>query len=630
MTAQGGRANILLVDDQPAKLMSYEVILSQLGENLLKAHSAREAFEILLKEDVAVLLVDVCMPELDGFELARMLREHPRYERTAIIFISAIHLSDLDRVRGYETGAVDYVPVPVVPEILRAKVRIFVELWRKTQQLEGLNDELEQRVRERTAELEQSAAQLGETAERLRLASEAAGFGTYDYNVAEGRVYWSPYLREIAGIPGDEPLSIESAMAIVHPEHRDTVRKHIAAYAPEEGRRELEFKIVRPDGETRWLLDRGQVVSTDSGRGQRVMGTVIDITSRKRIDERQRLLMAELDHRVKNILGNVSAIARLSRRSARSVEEFVEALDGRIQAISRAHSLLRRGAWGGADLSEFVDEALSPFLSSGNIKIAAEPVRIVAEVAQSMALILHELATNAMKHGALSNPTGRVTVGWTRMASGHLRFSWQESGVPPPTAPSSKGFGLTVLQTAASDLGAVATCDFSSEGFHYTLQGPFEARPPQAVTLPFDTMEANARRAANEDGEPPRARVLIVEDEVLVALQLQKDLEDSGYGVIGPARSLKHGQILASGDGFDIALLDVRLGKETSAAIAEHLLRRNIPFAFATGYSDFTMLPEHLRQAPKLNKPYLVDAVRKVVEDLLSRNGPVHARAERE
>ena len=107
------------------------------------------------KNDVAVVLVDVCMPELDGFELASMLREHPRYEKTAIIFISAIHLSDLDRMRGYETGAVDYVPVPVVPEILRAKVKIFAELCRKTRQLERLNDELERRVRERTAELEE-------------------------------------------------------------------------------------------------------------------------------------------------------------------------------------------------------------------------------------------------------------------------------------------------------------------------------------------------------------------------------------------------------------------------------------------------------------------------------------------
>ena len=142
------------------------------------------------------------MPELDGFELARMLSEHPRYEKTAIIFISAIHLSDLDRVRGYETGAVDYVPVPVVPEILRAKVKIFAELWRKTRQLEQLNGELERRVQERTAELEASTAQLRETAERLRLASEAAGFGTYDYQTASGQVYWSSYLRELVGHPG--------------------------------------------------------------------------------------------------------------------------------------------------------------------------------------------------------------------------------------------------------------------------------------------------------------------------------------------------------------------------------------------------------------------------------------------
>ena len=133
------RVNILLVDDQPAKLLSYEVILGELGENLIKANSAREALEHLLKNDVAVILIDVCMPELDGFELAAMIREHPRYEKTAIIFISAIHLTDLDRLRGYETGAVDYVPVPVVPEILRAKVAIFAELYRKTRQLEQLN-----------------------------------------------------------------------------------------------------------------------------------------------------------------------------------------------------------------------------------------------------------------------------------------------------------------------------------------------------------------------------------------------------------------------------------------------------------------------------------------------------------
>jgi signal transduction histidine kinase len=145
--------NVLLVDDQPSKLLSYEVILQELGENLIKATSGCQALEQLLRHEVAVILVDVSMPELDGFELAAMIREHPRFTRTAIIFVSAIHLSELDSLRGYQAGAVDYLPVPVVPALLRAKVRVFCDLYRKTRQLESLNAELEQRVAERTAEL---------------------------------------------------------------------------------------------------------------------------------------------------------------------------------------------------------------------------------------------------------------------------------------------------------------------------------------------------------------------------------------------------------------------------------------------------------------------------------------------
>lgn len=153
------KVNILLVDDQPGKLASYEVILAELDENLIKASSAKEALEILLKTDVAVILVDVCMPELDGFELAQMIREHPRFKDTAIIFISAVLLSELDSLKAYEMGGVDYVSVPVVPGVLRAKVRVFVDLYRKSLELERANDELERRVKERTAELEAAIAQ---------------------------------------------------------------------------------------------------------------------------------------------------------------------------------------------------------------------------------------------------------------------------------------------------------------------------------------------------------------------------------------------------------------------------------------------------------------------------------------
>jgi signal transduction histidine kinase len=151
------QANILLVDDQPAKLLTYQAILSDLGANLVSASSAREALEHLLKSEFAVVIVDVCMPELDGFELAEMIRDHPRFRQTAIIFVSGVHLTDLDRLKGYERGAVDYLPVPIVPEILRAKVRVFVDLHLKTRELERLNKTLERRVAQRTEELEEAS-----------------------------------------------------------------------------------------------------------------------------------------------------------------------------------------------------------------------------------------------------------------------------------------------------------------------------------------------------------------------------------------------------------------------------------------------------------------------------------------
>src|SRR5438270_10644979 len=152
--------NILMVDDQPGKLLSYEAILHPLRETLHVANNGREALEHLLKTDIAVVLMDVSMPELDGFELAELTHQHPRYQKTAIIFISAVHLTDLDQLKGYQRGAVDYISVPVVPELLRAKVGVFAELHRQAHELEELNRELEQRVAERTEELEKRAAVL--------------------------------------------------------------------------------------------------------------------------------------------------------------------------------------------------------------------------------------------------------------------------------------------------------------------------------------------------------------------------------------------------------------------------------------------------------------------------------------
>src|SRR6266852_5089227 len=213
------KINVLLVDDQPAKLLAYEVILRELGENLIKAASAREALEYLLKTDVAVLLIDVCMPELDGFQLAAMIREHPRFRQTAIIFISAIHLTDVDYLRGYEMGAVDYVPVPVVPEVLRAKVKVFAELFRKTRELEQLNSELERRVAERTADLEASTTRLLQSEQLRSLALAAGQMGSWDWDTTNGKCVWDEGQCRIFGVdPNSYAVTPDNLRALIHPE----------------------------------------------------------------------------------------------------------------------------------------------------------------------------------------------------------------------------------------------------------------------------------------------------------------------------------------------------------------------------------------------------------------------------
>jgi PAS domain S-box-containing protein len=220
------KINILMVDDQPAKLLSYEVILAELGENLIKAHTASDALNILLKTDIAVVLMDVSMPDVDGFELADVIRQHPRFQKTAIIFISGVHLADSDKIQGYRSGAVDYISVPVIPEVLRAKVAIFVELHRKTRMLEKLNGELEQRVAERTEELQESEARFRTQANLLELASEAIIVRGLDGVIR----FWNAGAETLYGWSREEAVGqdLHLLLKTVFPVSREDVGKALA------------------------------------------------------------------------------------------------------------------------------------------------------------------------------------------------------------------------------------------------------------------------------------------------------------------------------------------------------------------------------------------------------------------
>jgi PAS domain S-box-containing protein len=623
-TTEKSRVKILLVDDQPGKLLTYEAVLKDLDEVLVTARSAQEAFDHLLRNDFAVVLIDVCMPELDGYQLAAMIRDHPRFEKTPIIFISAIYLSDFDRLRGYESGAVDYVPVPVVPEILRAKVKVFVELHRKTLELAALNQELESRVTQRTAELQTSTEKLQESEARFQIASEAAEFGTYECNLREGRIYCSPQMRLLLGGVGDEWLDFQRFLELIHAGDHGVVRRHILE-AQGENRKRIEFRVTHPDGSVHWLLDCGRASFHDEGveRTARVIGTILDVTERKRVEERQLLLMAELDHRVKNILANVSAIAKLSSKRVASVDEFVRSLDSRIQAISRAHSLLRRDSWIGINLNDFIQELLAPFISKQGQNIRAEgtSISLRPKAAQSLALALHELATNAVKYGALSVPEGRVDITWEAAAStsGMVKLTWREADGPAVHKPSATGFGLTAIRAVAAELGADLRIDFDQDGVVIVFEGPFgQAVQPYGAAGPRTN---GAARAMSGDGMDSKLRILLVEDEAVVGLQVKNDLEAAGHKVVGFATNLAQGVQLADSTEIDVAFLDVRLGDDLSTPVAENLIKRGIPFAFGTGFEDESILPAHLRAIPRLIKPYETEAVTRLLASLSKAPG---------
>jgi PAS domain S-box-containing protein len=596
------KVNILLVDDQPSKLLSYEVILHGLGENLLKASSGKEALEHLLRSEVAVILVDVCMPDLDGFQLAAMIREHPRFQRTAMIFISAIHLSEMDRLRGYEMGAVDYVPVPVVPEVLRAKVKVFAELYRKTRQLELMNAELERRVTERTAELEASTAQLRQSEQRRSLALVAGQMGSWDWDRATGDCLWDDGQYRIFGVdPKRFAVTPENVRALIHPEDWEKMQLALEQLFRDHQPVQIEFRVKRPSDEMRWCLGTAAPSINESGTVIRVSGVTVDITDRKEAEERQALLAREVDHRAKNALALVQSIIRLTR--AGSVAEYTKAVEGRIRALSRAHTVLSQSRWQGAELRGLVEEELAPYRTNEGSKIVATGPNVLLQpaAAQSLALALHELVTNAAKYGALSSMAGQVQLDW-QLDGTTLRLEWIESGGPPATSPSSPGFGTRIIiASIEGQLAGHAAFDWRPTGLHCALLVPRgdNMTPTNGIGRPSsDADNDTAQREIAIAGN----RIMIVEDEALVAIALRDSLHEMGFSVVGPFSRISEAMIAFKKTDVNGAVLDINLGGDLIYPLADVLAAENVPFIFVTGYGA-EGIDRRFSNVPVLQKP---------------------------
>jgi two-component sensor histidine kinase len=378
------RADILIVDDLREKHLTYRVVLEDLGQNIVSVTSGEEALKLLSEREFAVILLDVNMPGMSGLETAAAIRARRRSRATPIIFVTAF-TDDAQTAEGYALGAVDYILTPIVPEILRAKVKVFVELYRMRAELARSHALLERRVADRTQELEQAA-------ERLR-------------------------------------------------------------------------------GEVR---------------------------ERRQAEERLVILVQELTHRVKNLLSVFQSITSRTLTGGRSLEEAHAVLMGRLQSLGHAHELLTEASWQGAELRDVVKAEIAGF--SERVRIAGCPVALGPSGVQTFALIVHELATNAAKYGALSNATGEVVAEWTLGGSGadrYMEFSWQERGGPPVEPTPYRGFGLSLIGAMATSPTAEPVIAFEPGGFSCRFRVPLNTIRPNrydriSATLVPDAAGAKA------------------------------------------------------------------------------------------------------------------------------------------
>ncbi|MFZ5720468.1 MAG: sensor histidine kinase [Pseudomonadota bacterium] len=312
---------------------------------------------------------------------------------------------------------------------------------------------------------------------RLEAAVEASGLGVWEWNVRTGEVIWNRRNRELFGVDHDRPLTIQDYAELVHPEDREAVRAAYreAADRPEGGAFVYEHRTVRsPDGRARWLQARGRVVK-DSDGVLRTVGAMLDITDRKTAEERRSLVLRELAHRSKNGILVMMTLVAQTAKNARDVRDFEAVLTARLQSLADSQDLVTDAAGHALRLTDLLDRALTPFDPSRfDIDPRLEAVGISNDMVVAMALLLHELGTNAVKYGALSSPSGRVRLTLDDAAAGEARLLWIERGGPPVKPAVRRGFGSRLLEISLRNDGGAVEARFEPAGFEAHIRFPVE------------------------------------------------------------------------------------------------------------------------------------------------------------
>jgi len=456
---------------------------------------------------------------------------------------------------------------------------------------------------------------LAQSEERLRRAIEDAPFPVMVHAEDGEVVLISQAWLDATGYTATELSTISGWLERAYGERRGAVRTDIQRlHQLDRPIDEGEYNIRTADGRRLTWAFRSSPIGRDSRGRQLVVSMAADMTDRKEAESRLRLLMREVDHRAKNALAVVQSIVLLSRTE--DPEEFANAVEGRVTAMARAHSLLAASRWSGADLATLAQEELSAFTQDRRFTITGPPVAIAPEAVQSFSMVLHELVTNAAKYGALSVADGRVAVSWrVDNASGLLRVEWMESGGPTVTPPTRQGFGSILLeQTILGQMHGELALEWPPEGLCCRIALP---RDCFVVSGVHPTQKPTPKAANDQKAAAPGARVLVVEDEALTAMGLQQVLEDAGYRVIGPVARVQDAIDMARGSPPDVAILDVNLFGQPSFPVAELLDDMGVPFLFCTGYGSLNTTNDRLRQAPVLAKPVPPDRLLRTIGTLL-------------
>lgn len=339
-------------------------------------------------------------------------------------------------------------------------------------------DALEQEVERRTGDLMR-------TEERLRFIHKAARLGSWTLNLADMRLLASDICKHHLGRGPDEPFTYDDLVAAILPEDRDRMQSAVAAAIETGADYDIEYRVRLPKGDVRWLQIRGQPFYSVDGQPLTMAGVSIDVTDRKHAEEHRALLADELNHRVKNSMATMQSIAHQTLRNATSLEDAYATLDARLQSLSLAHDVLTRDNWIGATLAEIAERALGAFSSGAGQRFVIEgpEVRMAPRLTLAFTMALHELATNAVKYGALSNDRGQVRLTWAIANGAHparLHLRWEETGGPTVTAPPRRGFGSRLIERAlAAELDGTAEIAYRPSGVLFTLDAPL----PDAVPI---------------------------------------------------------------------------------------------------------------------------------------------------